>query len=468
MVAPGDVLALEARAMTSPRPILTAERMRAAEQAAIDAGTKVEDLMERAGAALAEAAFRFAGPLETLILCGPGNNGGDGYVAARHLAERGVRVRVAALSEPKSTAAQWARSKWAGSTGTLSPETKTAPLVIDALFGTGLTRGLDDKIAAVLAKLAGEAVAAIACDLPSGVETDSGALLNSVPQYDLTVTFGALKPAHLLDPAMHKCGRVVVADIGLQCADEWHEIGPPELPLLNPAAHKYSRGLVHALAGKMPGAIALSAKAAARSGAGYVRVSTSRSIDGLPSAIVQVDTAEVNDERIGCLLVGPGMGDIPQLLTLALTSKAPKVIDADGITHLGEPERLRGQDATITPHDGEFRRLFGDIAGSKADRALEAARRSGAVVVYKGPDTLVAAPDGRLGFRPPAPAWLATAGTGDVLAGMIAALRAQGLPAFEAASAGVWLHGLAASFAGPGMIADDLAEAIPRAFAALQ
>jgi len=176
---------------------------------------------------------------------------------------------------------------------------------------------------------------------------------------------------------------------------------------------------------------------------------------------VQVDTAELNDPRIGCVLVGPGMGDIPQLLTLALTSKVPKVIDADGITLLGDPERLRGQDAIITPHAGEFGRLFGELPGSKADQALEAARLSGAVVVYKGPDTLVASPDGRLGFAPPAPHWLATAGTGDVLAGMIAAMRARGLGAFEAACAGVWLHGRAAEAAGPHMIADDLAAAIP-------
>jgi hydroxyethylthiazole kinase-like uncharacterized protein yjeF len=162
------------------------------------------------------------------------------------------------------------------------------------------------------------------------------------------------------------------------------------------------------------------------------------------------------------------MGDIPQVLTLALTSKAPKVIDADAITHLVDSDRLQGQDAIITPHEGEFRRLFPSIHGSKPERALEAARRCGAVVVYKGPDTLVASPDGRLGFAPRAPAWLATAGTGDVLAGMIAALRARGMPAFEAASAAVWLHGRAAELAGPEMIADDLVEAIPQAIRCLQ
>jgi hydroxyethylthiazole kinase-like uncharacterized protein yjeF len=217
----------------------------------------------------------------------------------------------------------------------------------------------------------------------------------------------------------------------------------------------------------MPGAIALAATAAARAGAGYVRVSTSRSIEGMPAAVVQTDTAEINDPRIGCLLVGPGMGDIPQVLTLALTSHAPKVIDADGLTQLGDPERLRGQDAIVTPHAGEFVRLFGELEGTKAEQALAAAQRSGAVVVFKGPDTLVAAPDGRLGFAPPAPAFLATAGTGDVLAGVIAALRARGLPAFEAACAGVWLHGRAAEIAGSQMVADDLAAAIPAALALL-
>ena len=449
------------------RPILTADAMRAAEAAAIDAGTSVEELMERAGAGLAEAAYRFAGPLETLILCGPGNNGGDGYVAARYLKQRGVAVRVAALSEPKSDAAKWARSQWDGEVEVLSADTGPAPLVIDALFGTGLKRGLEESVVQQLSRLCRGAVVRVASDLPSGVETDSGAELSAAPAFDLTVTFGALKPAHRLFPAMLKCGRVVLVDIGITAETQWTEIGPPDLPPLDPGGHKYDRGLVHALAGKMPGAIALAATAAAKAGAGYVRVSTSRPIDGLPASIVEVDTAEVNDERIGCLLVGPGMGDIPQVLTLALTSKAPKVIDADAISHLGEPERLKGQHAIITPHAGEFEKLFGKIEGSKADQALEASQRSGAVVVYKGPDTVVAAPDGRTGFAPPAPAWLASAGTGDVLSGIIAALRARGLSAFEAACAGVWLHGRAADIAGPGLIADDLAAAIPQALASL-
>jgi hydroxyethylthiazole kinase-like uncharacterized protein yjeF len=172
----------------------------------------------------------------------------------------------------------------------------------------------------------------------------------------------------------------------------------------------------------------------------------------------------MKDPRIGCVLVGPGLGNVPQVLTLALTSKAPKVIDADAIGLLGDPERLRGQDAILTPHEGEFLRLFGQLDGSKADRVLQAAERSQAVIVLKGPDTLVASPDGRLGFAPPAPAWLATAGTGDVLAGMIAAMKARGMPGFEAACAGVWLHGRAAEAAGPAMIADDLIGSIAAAF----
>ena len=446
------------------RPILTNAAMRAAEAAAIEAGTKVETLMERAGEALAEAIFLHAGNRPVLIACGPGNNGGDGYVAARHLRKRGVPVRVAALADPTSEAARWARKEWGGWIEELS-DAQPAAVLVDCLFGTGLARPLDEAAAARLMTLAEASRIAVACDLPSGVETDSGAMLSPIPDFDLTVAFGALKPAHRLMPAMARMGRVVLADIGIAADSRWHEIARPTLSPLAADAHKYSRGLVHALAGTMPGAIALAARAAARTGAGYVRVSTSRAIDNLPSAIVQTETATIEDPRIGCLLVGPGLGDLPQVLTLALTSKAPVVIDADALGHVGEPERLKGHDAVITPHEGEFVRLFGELAGSKAERALAAADKSGAIVVYKGPDTLVAAPDGRLAFAPPAPGWLASAGAGDVLVGTIAALRARGMPGFEAACAAVWLHGRAAELAGPAMIADDLVEAIPRALA---
>jgi hydroxyethylthiazole kinase-like uncharacterized protein yjeF len=441
------------------RPILTNQQMRDAEQAAIDAGTPVGVLMERAGEALAHAVVRYTRPRETLVLCGPGNNGGDGYVAARHLKELGADVRVASLGEPTSEAGVAARQRWDGSVERLE-DAAASPVLVDCLFGTGLSRGLGPDVSARLAALASDARRVIACDLPSGVETNSGAILSPIPHYGMTVTLGALKPAHRLMPSSERMGRVVLADIGIEAATEWHEIAPPVLPEVAADAHKYSRGLVHLLAGEMPGAITLSAIAAARCGAGYVRLTASKSIEGLPHAIVQAG-GSLADERIGCIVVGPGMGDLPQVLTLALTSHAPKVIDADALRHVGDPTRLHGQDAILTPHHGEFEALFGMLEGSKVERAAEAARLAQAVVVYKGADTIVAAPDGRVGFAPPAPAWLASAGTGDVLAGMIAAFRARGMGAFEAACAGVWWHGRAAEAAGPAMIADDLVAAIP-------
>ncbi|MFL6749479.1 MAG: NAD(P)H-hydrate dehydratase [Sphingomicrobium sp.] len=446
------------------RPILTTADMRAAEAREMSSGTPETELMDRAGHALAEAVRLHAGPRQVLVLCGPGNNGGDGYVAARRLASIGYPVRVAALAEPGSDAAKWARKQWGGPVDRFEDATP-APILIDCLFGTGLSRGLEDVVFKHLSMLVDQALVTVACDLPSGVAGDDGTLLSPVPCYDLTVTFGALKPAHRLMPAMAKMGRVVLADIGIDAQSDWFEIDAPSLPPVEPEAHKYSRGLVHCLAGQMPGAIALAAAAAAKSGAGYVRVSTSLPIAGLPFSIVQTGGADLQDERIGCILVGPGLGDVPQVLTLALTVPRPIVIDADAIGLVGEPERLHGHDTILTPHEGEFGKLFGDIKGSKPERALEGARRSQSVIVLKGPDTIVAAPDGRVGFAPPAPAWLATAGTGDVLAGMIAALRARGMEPFEAACAAVWLHGRAAEIAGPAMIADDLVAAIPSALA---
>ena len=460
--------------MTLGRPILTAEAMRAAEQAAIGAGTSVEQLMEQAGAALAEAAYRFAGPMPALVLCGPGNNGGDGYVAARHLARRGVEVRVAALAEPKSDAAKWARSQRAGEIESLSASTAAAPLLIDALFGTGLKRGLDAKAAAVLSRLCGESVVRVACALPRGVETHTGADVGDVPAFDLTVTFGALKPAHRLGPAMHKCGRVVLADIGIPAETSWHEIGPPQLPPLDPAGNKYSRGLVSILTGQMPGAAALAAKAAARSGAGTVRLYADEMVANVPAAVVQGKKWKIEDQKRAALLIGPGLGrdsGPPKLLNEVLESGRPVVVDADAL-RLVTPEQLSSlkpeQPPVLTPHSGEFEHLFGKIGGSKADQAIDAARRANAVVIYKGPDTIVAEPGGRAAFAPPAPAWLASAGSGDVLAGLAAAILSRGLPAFEAACAAVWLHGRAGDLAGPQMIADDLAEAIPQALALLE
>lgn len=442
------------------RAVLTAAQMRAAEAAA---PVDQRMLMERAGAALAEAAWRISGPADTLILCGPGNNGGDGYVAARHLATRGIKVRVAALGEPVGEVATWARGGWSGPVEGVEGVGGSGSLVIDCLFGTGLKRELEDAVTERFCSLVEAAVVSIACDLPSGVAADDGALLSRVPAFDATVTFGALKPAHRLMPAMARMGRVVLADIGIAVASDWFEIGAPRFAPLDPAGHKFDRGMVAVLAGAMPGAAALAASAAARGGAGYVRLIADTVVANVPASVAQGQSAELSDPRIGALLIGPGLGRGEAgkaLLMQALAAGRPLVIDADALHLLGDPARVRGMDAILTPHAGEFAGLFGTTAGSKAEAALAAARAADAVVVFKGADTLVAAPDGRLGFAPPAPAWLASAGTGDVLAGLIAACRARGLAGFEAACAGVWLHGRAAERAGPSMIADDLVAAL--------
>jgi hydroxyethylthiazole kinase-like uncharacterized protein yjeF len=455
------------------RPILTAEQMRLAEQAAIDAGISIEQLMDRAGEGLAEAAYRFAGPMPTLVLCGFGNNGGDGYVAARILAERGVEVRIAALSEPKSEAAKWARSQWSAEVEQLSDDTVPAPLLVDALFGTGLKRGLEERFAGQMGRLADAAVLRVACDLPSGVEADSGAELNALPQFDLTVTFGALKPAHRLFPAMPKCGLVVLADIGIDAETPWHEIGPPRLPPIDPAANKYNRGLVSIVGGQMPGAAALAAIAATKAGAGTVRLYARDRLGNVPAAIVQGREWDEEALRRGSFLIGPGLGRdkrASKILKEVLDAGRPVVIDADAL-RLVTPEQLSGlaheQRPILTPHSGEFEHLFGKLGGSKVDQTLEAARRTNCVIAYKGPDTIVAEPGGGAAFAPPAPSYLASAGSGDVLAGITSAILAQIDDSFEAACAAVWIHGRAAEIAGPQMIADDLAAAVPNAIALL-
>jgi hydroxyethylthiazole kinase-like uncharacterized protein yjeF len=454
------------------RPILTAAQMRDAEAAAISAGTPVETLMERAGQAAAEAIRRFAGPMPALVLCGPGNNGGDGYVIARVLAERGVAVRVAAASEPATFAALAARKRWSGPVETMA-DAMPAPLLIDALFGTGLQRPLDDALAGQLAALAESARTSAAIDLPSGVSSDDGAMLSPVPSFDLTVTFGTLKPAHLLHPAASRMGRVVSADIGVEAESLLSEIARPRLPTPGPDDHKYSRGYVAMLGGDMPGAAALTASAALRSGAGYVRLAANAYVTGVPSAVVQ-DMGGAGsvfaDPRAGAIVLGPGLGRSEKargLLNQALLAEAALILDADALAIAAGPETFL--DARhwpiLTPHAGEFARLFGYLSGSKVEQARTAAKASGAVVVFKGPDTVVADPDGRTVISASASHWLATAGSGDVLAGVVAAMRSSGLDAFDAACAGVWLHGRAAQIAGPVLIADDLLAAIPVAVA---
>lgn len=453
--------------------ILTAAEMRSAEAEAIARGTPVEALMERAGLAAAEAIWRFAGPLPTLIPCGPGNNGGDGYVIARALRERGVPVRVAALGEPASPAAGNARELWAGDVEPFA-EAAPAPLLVDALFGTGLTRPLDEAVAGRLRGLAGQAQIRVAIDLPSGAATDDGSLLSQVPDFDLTITFQTLKPSHLLQPAARHMGRIVVADIGIEADSHLTEIARPRLRPPGPDDHKYSRGYVAMVGGSMPGAIALGAAAAMRSGAGYVRLIADSHVGGIPQAIVQQPGAGLDiltDPRISAVAVGPGLGrdaTARGLLDQVLGCGHPLVLDADALFLLeGRLERLHPLHHVpiLTPHAGEFARLFGVLSGSKVEQARAAAERASAIIVFKGPDTVVASPDGRAAIARPLPSGLASAGTGDVLTGIVAAMRAQGLDAFEAACAGVWLHGRAAELAGQGLIADDLLDHLPAAVA---
>lgn len=447
------------------RPILDAAEMRAAEDAVIASGASVGTLMERAGCAVALAAQRFSGACDALILCGPGNNGGDGYVAARVLGEAGVRVRVAASGPPATPAAQDARKAWSGVVEPIE-QAAPAPLLIDCLFGTGLRHGLQPALNEALLRLSHEAAVSVAVDLSSGVSSDDGNLLSPVPRFDATIALGALKPAHLLQPASGYTGRLIVADIGVPVASDLHEVARPDLPGPGPGDHKYTRGMVAVVAGAMPGAARLAALGAARSGAGYVQFVGDASIDALPAAIVRRDRTALRDGRIGAIVVGPGLGrdaDGAAMLESALGAERPLVIDADGLWHLAG--RRLDVVAILTPHEAEFVHAFGTLAGTKVERARQAARQCGAVVILKGADTVIAAPDGRAAIAPPAPPDLATAGTGDVLAGICGTLLAQLGDPFAAACGAVWLHAHAArSIAGP-FIADDLADAIPDAVA---
>jgi len=282
--------------------------------------------------------------------------------------------------------------------------------------------------------------------------------------YDATIALGVLKPAHRLQPAVSKMGHVVLADIGLAHVSALTEIAQPHLPKPGPTDHKYTRGHVVVAGGAMHGASLLSAMAAQRGGAGYVTLVAEGQAG--PASIVHHhgDLAKViDDSRVGAVVIGPGLGRdraARLLLDKALLGGRPLMIDADALMLLanGGLGRLRRLPSLpiLTPHDGEFKALFGDLPGSRIDRARAAAVRAQAIVVLKGPDTIVAAPDGRAAIAPPAPGWLASAGTGDVLAGVAGACLARGLDPFDAACAAVWMHAEAARRAGPGLIADDL------------
>ncbi|GAA4214272.1 bifunctional ADP-dependent NAD(P)H-hydrate dehydratase/NAD(P)H-hydrate epimerase [Sphingomonas endophytica] len=445
-------------------PVLTAAEMRAAEDAAIAAGTSVDTLMQRAGAGVADAVRRLAGVNDVLILCGPGNNGGDGYVAAARLHAAGRSVRVAASGEPRTPAAIAARALWTGAVEPLATAAP-APVLVDALFGTGLSRALDAETGAALGRLARQANLTIAVDVPSGVATDDGTVFGEVPAFHVTLALGAAKPAHLLQPAAARCGTVRVIPIGIPTDSATQILARPDLTAPPVDAHKFTRGMVAVVRGRMAGAAQLAASAAMHAGAGYVTL-LGATIPSAPHALVRrrLDAEALADPRIGALLIGPGLGrddDACASLEQALATDHPLVVDGDAL-HLVTPERLCDRHAPLilTPHAGEFAALFGAPAGSKLAAARDAAVRAQATIVFKGPDTVIAAPDGHAIIAGEANSWLSTAGSGDVLAGAIAALLAGGRRALDAAAAGVWLHGEAARRLGPAFIADDLAVAL--------
>jgi hydroxyethylthiazole kinase-like uncharacterized protein yjeF len=457
--------------------ILTVAEMRAAEEALIALGSSVEALMDIAGRGAAEWVWRIAGHHKVTVLCGPGNNGGDGYVIAESIRRRGGKVAVVAASEPKTPAARNARSLFEGEV--LEPDAELhGEVLVDCLFGSGLTRPLGEDHAALLAGLARSHRHRIAIDLPSGVDSDSGRLLNAdLPRFDLTIALGAWKFAHVLMPARAIMGALRLVDIGVApLPGAAFLVEKPGLTAPAADAHKYRRGLLAVVGGEMPGAALLACAAAQRAGAGYVKLFAD-AVPGAPADLV-VDSGKLSsvltDDRNSAVLVGPGLGrhaGARERLATALADAVPAVIDADALVLLGERQLSERKTPLIaTPHEGELKALeaaFGcDGAGSKPDRALALARDSGMVIVAKGADTVIAAPDGRLACARPASSWLSVAGTGDVLAGIIASRLATGTEAFAAACEGVWLHGEAARLAGPAFTAGDLAAAIPDALAA--
>lgn len=489
--------------------LLTTTQMRQADARTIAAGTSGYDLLLRAGRAVAQAAERSLPPSgRVLVVCGPGNNGGDGFVAARILAESGFRAEVALLGsrdELRGDAAK-AVADWPGGIIALEDaEPGTADLVIDALFGAGLARDLDGAALRAVERVNRSGRPVLAVDVPSGIDGDTGQARGPAVRATATITFARRKPGHLLFPGRAHCGPVEVADIGITDAtiaavgaaafangpDVWGRAFP------SPAAegHKYGRGHALVLSGgaTQTGAARLAARGALRVGAGLVTLAS-------PGGALLVNAAHLTaimlrrcdgasdlrellaDRRFNAVALGPALGvgpDTREMVAVALEAGRPVVLDADALTsfegHAGELASAKGVAPAapwpiVTPHEGEFGRLFaGDAAvlagASKLDRARLAAALIGAVVVLKGPDTVIAAPDGRAAINESGTPYLATAGSGDVLTGIAAGLLAQGMPPFEAACAGVWLHAEAGRRFGPGLIAEDLPEMLPRVLA---
>jgi len=471
--------------------VLTVAQMNAADRLTMAAGTPGSLLMQRAGEAVVRELVRRCTPRPVAVLCGPGNNGGDGFVVALRLAQSGWTVRVALLGQIDGLRgdAQQHAQRWTGSVEPLTPRViDDAELVVDCLFGSGLSRRLDAQVTDTLTCASRRGIPIIAVDVPSGVMGDSGEDLGAAAAV-CTVTFAAKKPAHLLLPGRDLCGDIVVADIGIPQAvldslsiDTWENspgLWREKLPQLHAVGNKYSRGHALLYGGyPMTGAARMAARATARIGAGLTTIAVPDKAfaiyaSALTSIMVQPLSQDqdfaglLKDPRYTAFSIGPGAGlsDATRERALALLQTGrPVVLDADAISVFSSRadelfQAIRGP-CVITPHDGEFKRIF-DASGDKLTRARRAAHRSGAVVVLKGADTVIAAPDGRAIINSNAPATLATAGSGDVLGGIILGLLAQGMDAFAAAAAGVWMHGASAAEFGPGLLAEDLPDLLP-------
>jgi hydroxyethylthiazole kinase-like uncharacterized protein yjeF len=490
--------------------ILTNAEMVEADRLTIAGGVAGLTLMENAGRAVAEAvAARLPAGSRVAVLAGPGNNGGDGFVAARHLAKRGYAATillVGALEKLKGDAAVSAKA-WNGPIAAAAPAGLAgADIVVDALFGAGLDRPVDGVARAMIEAVNAQAAPVIAVDLPSGINGNSGAVMGVAAKAAQTVTFFRKKPGHLLMPGRAYCGETSVVPIGIAEAvltrvtpktfENVPKLWRRMFPVPHPEGNKYGRGHVVVVSGPSwsTGAARLAARGALRAGAGLVTIASPREALAVNAAanlaimVRPVDgAAELSrflaDPRLSALVLGPGLGvgeQTCELVLAALAGERAVVLDADAITSFAEvPHRLagalkarHGKPTILTPHDGEFSRYFYKLdeetkAGSKLDRVRLGAGLTGAVVLLKGADTVVAAPDGRASIAANAPAYLATAGAGDVLAGIVTGLLAQGMAAFEAASAAVWLHGEAARAFGLGLIAEDLPEMLPGVYRAL-
>ena len=475
--------------------IFTTDEMAACDRAAIAAGTPGYLLMERAGTAVADAIRARWSPRPVVVWAGPGNNGGDGYVVARLLRKRGWPVRVEVLEAPRTADARYAAGGWRGETGPLTGDATKAGLHIDALFGAGLRRPLEGKAQVLAQAMANSSTPVVSIDLPSGLNGDTGKPLGEeVFKAALTVTFHRRKIAHALQPGRGLCGEVVVADIGLvgggagDLVENVPALWMGAFPRLSVTAHKHRRGRLGVVGGgaARTGAARLAARAGLRIGAGLCTVLSP--LDAVPTYAAALEAVMVAPfdtdaaltlaaQHMDAVIIGPaaGVGEatVRNLLALALTGTA-LVVDADVLTSFrSAPASLftaLDRDDVITPHLGEFERVFPGLLASASQRiqaAREAARRAGAIVLLKGPDSVITAPDGRAAVNLNGSPWLATAGTGDVLCGFIGGLIAQGMPSYEAACAAVWIHSECASAFGPGLISEDLERIVPAVLARL-